>query len=472
MEIKAIDVSSNQGKPDWAKISKSGIKVAILRVHQRFGTDSSFEHNYKGCKSNGVLIGAYKYSYALTPAQAVDEAEAVIAVLAGRGLDFPVFYDLEWPNQRKLSKQAIENITVSFLTRIKKAGYKVGIYCNLDWYNNALTDNLKKYDCWIARYADNDNGTIPKRLRPSAGIGWQYSEHGSVPGISGHDVDMDVFYKDYRDSEQKGETTVSLTKEQIIQNIRNDAVDFAVKIANDNSHGYSQRIRSLYNIEVPRSFDCSSLCCTAYYYAFLKNGLTTQANYLKANCSYTGNMLKMLNAGFEIVARNQTAHKQMIKGDLELNATHHVAMAIDKDNIVHARSSEGTTDTRDNSGNEIRTQPWYLYSHGWTHRLRFTGKGIDFSKLIKNSSEKPNASTSATLSKTPKWVGKINKNGAPVRTWAGKENAQLKSYPILNKGNLIDVCDTIKSKSGNDWYYIRIAGKYFGFIYKKYVNRV
>lgn len=471
MEIKAIDVSSNQGKPDWAKISKSGIKAAILRVHQRFGTDSSFEHNYKGCKSNGILIGAYKYSYALTPAQAVDEAEAVIAVLAGRGLDFPVFYDLEWPNQRKLSKQAIENITVSFLTRIKKAGYKVGIYCNLDWYNNALTDNLKKYDCWIARYPANDNGSVQERLRPSVGVGWQYSSKGKVSGINGS-VDMNVFYKDYRDSEQKGDAKVSLTKEQIIQNIRNDAVDFAVKIANDNSHGYSQRIRSLYNIETPKSFDCSSLACTAYYYAFLKNGLTAQANYLKANCSYTGNMLKMLNAGFEIVARNQTAHKQMIKGDLELNTAHHVAMAIDKDNIVHARSSEGTTDTRDNSGNEIRTQPWYLYSHGWTHRLRFTGKGIDFSKLIKNSSEKPNASTSTTLSKTPKWVGKINKNGAPVRTWAGKENAQLKSYPILNKGNLIDVCDTIKSKSGNDWYYIRIAGKYFGFIYKKYVNRV
>lgn len=471
MEIKAIDVSSNQGKPDWAKVSKSGIKAAILRVHQRFGIDSSFEHNYKGCKSNGILIGVYKYSYALTPAQAVDEAEAVIAVLSGRGLDFPVFYDLEWPNQRKLSKQAIENITVSFLTRIKKAGYKVGIYCNLDWYNNALSDALKQYDCWIARYPASDNGSVQERLRPSVGVGWQYSSKGKVSGINGN-VDMNVFYKDYRDSEQKGEAKVNLTKEQIIQNVRNDAVDFAVKIANDNSHGYSQRIRSLYNIEIPKSFDCSSLACTAYYYAFLKNGLTAQANYLKANCSYTGNMLKMLNAGFEIVARNQTAHKQMIKGDLELNTGHHVAMAIDKNNIVHARSSEGTRDTKDNSGNEIRTQPWYLYSHGWTHRLRFTGKGIDFSKLIKNSSKKPNTSTSTTLSKTPKWVGKINKNGAPVRTWAGKENAQLKSYPILNKGNLVDVCDTIKSKSGNDWYYIRIAGKYYGFIYAKHVNRV
>ena len=41
----------------------------------------------------------------------------------------------------------------------------------------------------------------------------------------------------------------------------------------------------------------------------------------------------MLNVGFEIVARNQTAHAQMQKGDLELNVTHHVAMAIDRNNI-------------------------------------------------------------------------------------------------------------------------------------------
>lgn len=471
VEIKGIDVSSFQGKPDWAKIKNSGIKFAILRIHQKSGIDTSFEHNYKGCKSDGILIGGYKYSYALTPAQAIDEAEDVLSVLGGRGLDFPVFYDLEWSQQRSLGKQAIENIAVAFLTRIKKAGYKVGIYCNLDWYNNVLSDVLKQYDCWIARYPASDNGSAQERLRPSVGIGWQYSSKGKVSGISGN-VDMDVFYKDYRDSDQKGEIKVNLTKEQIIQNVRNDAVNFAVKIASNNSHGYSQTVRSLYNIINPKSFDCSSLALTAYYYALLKNGLTAQANYLKANCSYTGNMLKMLNAGFEIVARNQTAHAQMIKGDLELNTTHHVAMAVGKDIIVHARSSEGTRDVKDNSGNEIRTQPWYLYSHGWTHRLRFTGKGIDFSNLVKNSTKKPNTSTPAAPSKTPKWVGKVTASELNVRTWAGTENAQIKSYPTLSKGNLVDVCDAVKAKDKSGWYYIRIAGKYFGFVSAKYIKKV
>lgn len=394
MEIKGIDVSSYQGKPDWAKVAKAGYKFAILRIHQKTGVDGSFEYNYKGCKSNRILVGGYKYSYALTPAQAIDEVEDVIAALNGRGLDFPVFYDLEWPNQRELGKQAIENIAVAFLTRMKKTGYKVGIYCNLDWYNNVLSDTLKQYDCWIARYPASDNGSVQERLRPNVGVGWQYSSKGKVLGISGN-VDMNVFYKDYKEKD-----TVKKTKLQIIHAIIHDAVEFAVNIANDNNHGYSQRIRSLYEIDDPKSFDCSSLACTAYYYAFLKNGLTTQARYLKEHCSYTGNMLNMCDCGFEIVARNQTAHSQMQKGDLELNTTYHVAMAIDKDNIVHARSSEGTTDAKDNSGNEIRTQPWYLYSHGWTHRLRFTGKGIDFSGLTGTTTSKTETITKSNTTQT------------------------------------------------------------------------
>lgn len=431
MEIKGIDVSSYQSKPDWAKVSNSEIKFAILRIHQKSGTDSSFEHNYKGCKSNGILVGGYKYSYALTPAQAIDEAESAISVLGGRGMDFPIFYDLEWSQQRNLGKQAIENIAVAFLTRTKKAGYKVGIYCNLDWYNNVLSDVLKKYDCWIARYPASDNGSVQERLRPSVGVGWQYSSKGKVLGISGN-VDMNVFYKDYKE-----EDTVKKTKLQIIHAIIHDAVEFAVNIANDNNHGYSQRIRSLYEIDDPKSFDCSSLACTAYYYAFLKNGLTTQARYLKEHCSYTGNMLNMCNCGFEIVARNQTAHSQMQKGDLELNTTYHVAMAIDKDNIVHARSSEGTTDAKDNSGNEIRTQPWYLYSHGWTHRLRFTGNGIDFTALTTDTGKpavKPTTLTGGKYMFEPKTVKAGDKNTSVLllqeilraRGFKGKNGKALK----------------------------------------------
>ena len=399
MEIKGIDVSAWQGKIDWKTVADYGMGFAILRITEAGNVvDSQFENNLTGCNKYNIPVGVYKYSYAMTIAEIQREARKVVSTLNGRRIQFPVFLDLEYNNQRSLGSESIHKMADAFREIVEAAGYKFAIYCNVDWYMNVICSHLKKYDFWIARYPANDNGTVVERLRPDWGVGWQYSSKAVIPGISGK-VDRNIFYKDYTEETKKEETTVAITKEQIIQNIRNDAVDFAVGIANDNSHGYSQTVRSLYNITSPKSFDCSSLVLTSYYYAFLKNGLTDQANYLKKNCSYTGNMLKMLNVGFEVVARCQTAHAQMIKGDVELadnnsnGSNSHTALAVDKNNIVHARSSEGTRDTRDNSGNEIRTQPWYLYSHGWTHRLRFTGKGIDFSKLISTSESKPTAAT-------------------------------------------------------------------------------
>ena len=294
--------------------------------------------------------------------------------------------------------------------------------------------------------------------------------------------------KYYDNYANKGSDKMSISN-TIIQNVINDAVNFAVSIANDNTHGYSQAVRSLYNTISPSSFDCSSLVCTSYYYAFIKNGLVTQANYLKSNCSYTGNMGKMINCGFEVVATNQTAHSQMKKGDIELNIKYHTAMAIDGDNIVHARSSEGTNNTIDDSGNEIRVQPWYLYSKGWDQRLRFTGKGIastsssnfaSTSTSTSSSSTGTNTASSTTnnnftsssniisnLNKTTKFTG-ITIDELNVRTWAGK-NYKTVSFSPLKKGTVINICDTVKDVNGNDWYYISYNGK-TGFVISDYVS--
>lgn len=550
-EIKGIDVSRWNGEIDWKTVANYGMGFAILRITEKDNiVDSTFEPNYKGCIENKIPVGVYKYSYATTIAQIKDEANMVIKTLNKRKLDYPVFLDIEDKCQENLSDDLMMKMIEAFRAIIIKAGYKFGIYCGYSWYQNQLPEGAKKYDCWVARYSSNDDGSLPERLRVSAStgvVGWQYSSSATLPGIPTK-VDRSVFYKDYSKTSTNTSNNNSNKTPQgsdnmannIIQNIINDAVSFAVGIANDNSHGYSQAVRSLYNITNPKSFDCSSLCCTAYYYAFLKNGLTEQANYLKSHCSYTGNMLNMLNVGFEIVARNQTAHAQMQKGDLELNVTHHVAMAIDKDNIVHARSSEGTTNTIDDSGNEIRTQPWYNYSHGWTHRLRFTGKGLNLnnvkpstttykkwvgaatkddtdvfanptgtSKLStyqklnkgnlvdvigvsgtryqvkiadkfvgyveKTNIKDPNAvvvKPSASTSKTKyPFVGEVTASELNVRTGAGTNYSKLSSYPILKRGNLVDVLKAKKDTSGNKWYQVRIAGKYTGYVSAQYIKK-
>lgn len=346
-----------QGKPDWKKVAKSGIWAAILRVHQRYGVDDSFEHNYKECRANGILVGAYKYSYAMTVQQARTEADAVLSVLDGRGLDFPVFYDLEWADQRALGKLQITKVTQAFLGRMKEAGYIPAIYCNTDWYNNVLDVPSLPYDYWLASYPANDNGTIQERLRPSAGVGWQYSSKGSIPGISGY-VDMDIFYKDYREGE-RGDTVTKIEK----------AARQMEAWANDPAHGYDQ----VYRWGERGDYDCSS----AVIEACQRAGIPVKTG----GATYTGNMYGVfLKNGFRDVTAsvNLATGAGMQRGDILLNHIHHVAMHCGNEMEVEASINEKGTATGgrpgDQTGKEFLIRPYRNYP--WNAVLRHVEAGV------------------------------------------------------------------------------------------------
>lgn len=544
MEIKGIDVSSYQEKPDWAKVAKAGYKFAILRIHQKTGVDSSFEYNYKGCKSNGILIGGYKYSYALTPAQAIDEAEDVIATLNGRGLDFPIFYDLEWSQQRSLGRQAVENIAVSFLTRIKKAGYKVGIYCNMDWCNNVLSDALKKYDCWIARYPASDNGSVQERLRPSVGVGWQYSSKGKVPGINGN-VDMNVFYKDYRDSDQKGEVTVSKTKLQkftelgdyyasnggYLEKKSNAYLDDFKKNAGYNN--YTKFARDVNSWGQP-GCQAQPWCAEYQFWKLVKILGITKAlqimgggfyncvsitNHVKSNGTWhssprTGALIIFRNGShvgsvrsFDNTAvytnegNTSSASGVVANGGAVRNKSYSISdPAIDGyvwidwdgekatekewkatgtatstvDDLYIRETPNGYVLGQINKGNRVEING--EKSSMWT-KVKVAGIGIGWAATkylqVDGVTNKPSTITNKQDKAQKLFDGKVTATILNVRTWAGTEYPNIKKIPTLKQGKKAEVMNfTQKAKDGSSWYYIRIAGKYFGFASAKYIQKV
>lgn len=221
MSIKGIDVSSYQGKPDWAKVAAAGIDFAILRVANSKGKDTSFEHNFAGCEENGIEKGVYRYSYAMTTAEAVKEAQGVVEILAGRKLELGVWLDLEWKNQRILSKSALTKIAQAFIQTINDAGYSCGIYCNVDWYKNVLDVKSLKVPFWVARYPSGDNGTMKESLKPNVGeVAWQYSSKGKVSGITGN-VDMDIYYPGIREEEPiKEENLEDILDEKAVRSLQ------------------------------------------------------------------------------------------------------------------------------------------------------------------------------------------------------------------------------------------------------------
>lgn len=86
---------------------------------------------------------------------------------------------------------------------------------------------------------------------------------------------------------------------------------------------------------------------------------------------------------------------------------------------------------------------------------------------------KPSASTSKPVTTTKKYpfVGEVTASELNVRTGAGTNYNKLPSYPILKKGNLVDVLKAKKDTSGNKWYQIRIADKYTGYVSAKYIKK-
>ena len=465
-EYKGIDVSSWQGKPDWTKVKKSGVEFAILRIHQKNGPDTSFEHNYKGCKANAILIGGYKYSYALTPAQALEEAEDTLSVLAGRGLDFPVFYDLEWNSQRKLGSAAIKKIAETFLNRIKKAGYKAGIYCNMDWYQKVLTEKLRKYDLWIARYPADDTGTIQERLRPDIGVGWQYSSKGKVSGITGN-VDMNVFYKNY--TEDKAKKVDKLKEFTDLGNYyagESTGIPYLEKRSAaylddfQRNAGYNNYTKFARDVNSWGQPGCQGQpWCAVYQFWKLTKvlGLKTALQIMGGGFYNCRNVIRHAQS-------KKTWKKAPKKGALIIfrNGSH--IGSVNKYDTQYVYTNEGNTSSAAGvvaNGGSCRNKKYKLNDPAIDGYV-----WIDYGAEEQTSTE-----TAVKLNKTPKYVGKVTATELNVRSWAGKENPTIKKWPLLKKDNLVDVCDTIKAADESNWHYIRIAGKYYGFVSATHIKK-
>lgn len=191
METNGIDVSEWQGIINWQVVKTD---FCIIRAgYGKLATqrDKSFNENYNGCKNNAIPCGAYWYSYALTPEEAVLEAKACMEVIKGKKFEYPIYFDVEEQSQFALGRDAVSAIIKAFMDTLENAGYWVGLYMSSYYLNNYVNDYIKaNYALWVADYIPNApayDGTYGM---------WQKSATGTVNGIAG-DVDLDECYVDY-----------------------------------------------------------------------------------------------------------------------------------------------------------------------------------------------------------------------------------------------------------------------------------
>lgn len=64
------------------------------------------------------------------------------------------------------------------------------------------------------------------------------------------------------------------------------------------------------------------------------------------------------------------------------------------------------------------------------------------------------------------WVGRVTADKLNVRIGASADYANLEEWPLLSKGNLVDII----GESG-DWYQVKIAGQHKGWVSKQYIQK-
>ena len=163
------------------------------------------------------------------------------------------------------------------------------------------------------------------------------------------------------------------------------ALQWAVNIANDNSHGYSQSNRW------GPDYDCSSFVISALKAAGIDTG----------NATYTGNMRSNLTAhGFKWIPWSSISNASNLqRGDILLNAAHHTEFYLGNNKDVASHGYYGHTETGDQTGREICVSSYYYYP--WDGVLRYVGK----------DSTDDNHNPKANLESVTGGTGKINVTG-------------------------------------------------------------
>ena len=393
----------------------------------------------------------------------------------------------------------------------------------------------------IARYPANDDGWLQERLRPSVGVGWQYSSKAKIPGINGN-VDRDVFYKDYADKEDEPmglwEKTKQLLDAQVGYLEKRSNSNLDSKTGNAGYNNYTKYSRDVNNMglmgcqgqpwcAVYQFWICAQIFGKQKALEIMGNGFYN-CNSVKARSKSKGTWHSTPKLGSLVIFRNGAhigrviaingntirtnegntsagglntveanggcvAEKSYTIGNSQIDGYVWIDYGEDFSDGTDCWKATGTaTATVDNlyvraypngeiigelmKGNRFEING--VTSGKWTQvNVAGIGVGWIWTEYIQKdgvqTAEPPKQEIADKQDKTQRlFVGKVTASALNVRTWAGTEFPQIKSYPTLNRGNLVDVMNyTQTANDGSKWYYIRIAGKYHGFVSAEYIER-
>ena len=444
-------------------------------------------------------------------------------------------YDTWEKNGETCTMERCSRYTKEYLESLKKLGCKrLGIYANLDYYRNYYTEELKsEYTIWLADYeGENDYPCIIQQYSSkgkvsgiSGNVDMNYLIDESY--LNKEDEHMGLWEKTKQLLDAQVGYLEKRSNSNLDSNTGNAGYNNYTKYARDVNNMGLMGCQGQPWCAVYQFWICAQVFGKSKALEIMGNGFYN-CNSVKAHSKSKGTWHTTPKLGALVIFRNGAhigrvisisgstirtnegntssgslnnveanggcvAEKRYTIGNSQIDGYVWIGYGEDfSDGTDYWKATGTATATVDNlyvraypngeiigelmKGNRFEING--VTSGKWT-QVNVAGIGVGWvwtgyiQKDGAQSSEPPKQEIANKQDKTQRlFVGKVTASVLNVRTWAGTEFPQIKSYPTLNRGNLVDVMNyTQKAADGSDWYYIRIAGKYHGFVSAKYIER-
>lgn len=208
-----IDVARYQGTIDWQEVAADGIDFAMVRVGYRSQEDGQIvpdpnaRYNMQEASRNGIKLGVYFFSTAVSEEEVLEEAAWVTDYISQYPITYPVAFDCEGfrdPDSRQygMTREERTDLALLFLEAMEEAGYVPMFYgAKNELAGEAQWDTSrieKKYKIWVAQYPDEPYPVTESSSYEGKHHMWQYTCEGQVSGVP-YQVDRNVAYFGYEE---------------------------------------------------------------------------------------------------------------------------------------------------------------------------------------------------------------------------------------------------------------------------------
>lgn len=189
-QVPGLDVSSHQGKVDWAHVKAAGAKFSYTKATEGTGyTNPYFVGQYDGPRKQGILRGAYHFAL---PDQSSGKAQADYFVNHGGGwradgMTLPGALDIEWNPYGDACYGMSQDEMVAWIRSFTneyqaRTGRWPVIYTARAWWQQCTGghgDFSATSPLWVANY-DTSPGKLPHAWNYQTI--WQFANSGTFPG--------------------------------------------------------------------------------------------------------------------------------------------------------------------------------------------------------------------------------------------------------------------------------------------------